>query len=364
MLHSEMMRGKPAIKAEFHLSLAIDLFDVMSIIKDSPHVEGLDQWVYASQAAFPESLKNELDIFYPLFIKTGAFSLRILRLSFDHPVHQQYTALLAWLDSLTADDIVQMIKPGLTLMLNKHLKQEDKVEIDLENVDQLRKALEWLPSDQLDRAIHLIHHPLEIKAMSVSLIQRFWDQYYRDEYERNLPLMQRSIAYHRSKEYGADLVSIFTSVTGRRPPEKLTSIEDVERLVFLPSCHIGPYVLQHRLEEMPTTSFLIYNCRPTAAPDGGEASPIQDLFPPLKALADETRLQILSILDDRELYAQEIVDQLDISQSAVSRHLKLMFTGGLLNMRKQESMRYYSINNERLAALAERLKSFRSKPES
>jgi len=61
------------------------------------------------------------------------------------------------------------------------------------------------------------------------------------------------------------------------------------------------------------------------------------------------------------LYAQEIVERLDISQSAVSRHLKLMLAGGLLAMRKQDNMKYFSINAETLAALAERLKSFRKK---
>ena len=86
---------------------------------------------------------------------------------------------------------------------------------------------------------------------------------------------------------------------------------------------------------------------------------IQDLFPPLKALADETRLQILSILNGRELYAQEIVDRLDISQSAVSRHLQLMVSGGVLNARKEDSMKYFSVNEEMLSALAGRLKRFR-----
>ena len=68
------------------------------------------------------------------------------------------------------------------------------------------------------------------------------------------------------------------------------------------------------------------------------------------------------MLDGRELYAQEIVDRLDISQSAVSRHLKLMVTGGLLDVRKVESMKYFSINQETLAALADRLQRFRPNP--
>ena len=45
----------------------------------------------------------------------------------------------------------------------------------------------------------------------------------------------------------------------------------------------------------------------------------------------------------------------------MSRHLKLMVTGGLLNMRKEDSMKYYSISEETLVALAEGLRRFRGK---
>ena len=90
-----------------------------------------------------------------------------------------------------------------------------------------------------------------------------------------------------------------------------------------------------------------------------EAIAIQDLFPPLKALSDETRLQILSLLNGRELYAQEIVEHLQISQSAVSRHLKLMLTGGLLTVRQEGSSKYYSIDEDTLRTLAEQLRQFK-----
>lgn len=90
-----------------------------------------------------------------------------------------------------------------------------------------------------------------------------------------------------------------------------------------------------------------------------EAPSVQDLFPPLKALADETRLQILALLEGRELYAQEIVERLDISQPAVSRHLKLMVVADVLRVRQEDNMKYYSVNEEVLAAIAERLRSFR-----
>jgi DNA-binding transcriptional ArsR family regulator len=203
---------------------------------------------------------------------------------------------------------------------------------------------------------------LEFKAQLISVLTRFWEQFYQKEYDSNVPLMVRSVEYHRRQTYIGDLATIFAAITGRRFPYEKMAHADVEKVIFYPSCHIGPYVYFGSCPDPEHVLRLHYNCRPTGTPEHEPTTPTtQDLFPPLKALADETRLQILSLLDGRELYAQEIVDQLDISQSAVSRHLKLMVTGGLLTVRKEDSMKFFSINTGTLAAAADRLKSFRGK---
>ena len=213
--------------------------------------------------------------------------------------------------------------------------------------------------DIVDRIIEIMHKPMELKTLFLSVVTRFWELFYRREYERCMILAERSVEYHRQRSHSADLVTLFTDVTGRRFPKDYGDHEEVERVIFVPSCHVGPYVMFIECEDARNTLMIHYNCRPTGTPEHEEALPINDLFPPLKALADETRLQILSLLVGKELYAQEIVDQLDISQSAVSRHLQLMVTGGLLDVRKQDSMKYFSINEEVFTMLANNLQRFR-----
>jgi DNA-binding transcriptional ArsR family regulator len=63
-----------------------------------------------------------------------------------------------------------------------------------------------------------------------------------------------------------------------------------------------------------------------------------------KALADEQRLRILRLLRGREMYAQEIVEATGIHQSVVSRHLSFMKAVGLVNARRQNNMKFFSIN--------------------
>jgi DNA-binding HxlR family transcriptional regulator len=189
------------------------------------------------------------------------------------------------------------------------------------------------------------------KRRLLAIIERFWDEVYAQEFEDNRALMERSVTYHRAQTYGPDFEDSFFSITGRLMPEQLVELmPTLRRVTLVPSCYVGPYVAysHHRRDLV-----LFYNCRSTPAPGMGDGTAI---YPPLKALADETRLQILGLLHGRELYAQEIVDQLDISQPAVSRHLNLMATAGILKIRREGNAKYYSVDAERLLRLAEALR--------
>ena len=79
------------------------------------------------------------------------------------------------------------------------------------------------------------------------------------------------------------------------------------------------------------------------------------LFPPLRAFADETRLQILSLLQEREMYAQEIVVAVGLSQSTVSRHLQLLQRTEVVTTRQTRGVKFCSINRVKGRAILEAL---------
>ncbi len=73
-----------------------------------------------------------------------------------------------------------------------------------------------------------------------------------------------------------------------------------------------------------------------------------ELIQVLKALADENRIRILSLLNAGELCVCEIEEILNIQQSNASRHLnKLKMTGLILSDKKSQWV-YYRINHEML----------------
>jgi DNA-binding transcriptional ArsR family regulator len=362
MLDINLIRERPALKVEFRPSLVADIFEGLSLVLDAPSIEGVDQWVYETHAALPAILKNDMEAVLVLINKSEIQHLWISQLPTEAPAHTDFAALITWLNAFPVEDYRVLIERAMTHMAECCITEETPA-ASLETIDILRATFgEKLSAAQLERAQYLVDNPAELKAQFIAVITRFWEQFYREEYQRCLPLATRSVAYHQQQSYNANFSTVFTAITGRRVPKDLGDYDHIERVVFIPSCHIGPYVMLHMCEECQNIIMIHYNCRPTGTVEHEktEEPMIQDLFPPLKALADETRLQILALLNEQELYAQEIVNALDISQSAISRHLQLMVTGGLLTMRKEESMKYFSINEETLATLAAGLLNFHS----
>ena len=66
----------------------------------------------------------------------------------------------------------------------------------------------------------------------------------------------------------------------------------------------------------------------------------------LKALADHTRLRILALLNLGELTVQELTHALNLGQSTISHHLKVLIEAHILLVRRQGTWGYYRLNPE------------------
>lgn len=65
-----------------------------------------------------------------------------------------------------------------------------------------------------------------------------------------------------------------------------------------------------------------------------------------KALGDEHRLQILRLLARQELSAGEILESMDIVQSTLSHHMKVLTESGIVSARRSGKWTIYSVNAE------------------
>ena len=63
-----------------------------------------------------------------------------------------------------------------------------------------------------------------------------------------------------------------------------------------------------------------------------------------KALGDEKRLRILSLLRQGERCACVLLEHLNLSQPTLSHHMKILCDCGLVNVRKDGKWSYYSLS--------------------
>ncbi len=64
------------------------------------------------------------------------------------------------------------------------------------------------------------------------------------------------------------------------------------------------------------------------------------------ALADPVRLCIVELMKVKELAVGDICERVDIHQSGVSRHLRILTEAGLVQMRPDGQKRLYSLRKE------------------
>ena len=77
-------------------------------------------------------------------------------------------------------------------------------------------------------------------------------------------------------------------------------------------------------------------------------------------LADSTRRRLLEVLREGESSVGALVERLQMSQPAVSKHLRVLRDAGLASVRKDAQRRIYRLNAEGLRELDEWLAPFRA----
>jgi len=78
-------------------------------------------------------------------------------------------------------------------------------------------------------------------------------------------------------------------------------------------------------------------------PDKETAAQIAELF---KAFGDPTRVEILSLLSQGERCVTDIVEGMDISQSAVSHQLRILKQMHLVKARREGKNMLYSLDDD------------------
>lgn len=348
----DLVEAPPTVNVGFDFSLPHDLFTTLSLIVKSAWRDGFSDWVYETTASLNQAERAEIATLTPFLAEVvrGADSPLAALLPTD-PAWRELPAFQAYL----ADGPLDFYR-GLVDRFVARLG-DTLPEIDPSTPEGVRQLIyarlaaeratrgEGVVFFDADLAFALTQEPVLVKTHLADLLTRFGPTY-QTCLTREGSLLKQALAYHRRQSYRGDIDDIFAAVTGRALPANWrAAIDQTTAVVFVPSPHIGPFFF---IVTTGTRTFVTFNARTVGPARQAEpATPeVVQLFPPLRALADETRLHILAQLQAGEQTQESLMVALGISQPAASRHLGLLERVGLLRVRRSLGVKYYSVNRD------------------
>lgn len=78
----------------------------------------------------------------------------------------------------------------------------------------------------------------------------------------------------------------------------------------------------------------------------------------IKALGDETRIEILEIIGKKEMNASDVAYKCTLTRSTISHHLQILKRAKILESRKEGKEIYYSLNMSTIKSLSQSLLGF------
>ncbi len=331
----------------FGLEPAHNVHHSQVLLARADEVSGFDEWVYRTAAEMtPDERKTHQLVMIGLFFATRPDA--------------SYATYPAFLDHLATLPPVVLRDRVMNAYIELAMHQEDEplptIDDILIDVNSFLRYLTRGFEDELifpdieRQAYTYLLDPPAMQQLIVGHLRHMWHKYLAVEWERVRPTLQKAVMAFQQIDFGTmSRVDIARHVLDRESPEDhfIHKIEEATQVTFVPSAHIGPYVSKTTADDH---LWVIFGARQPegAAEDYPELSRAEILVR-LNALADDSRLSILKLLSgEGEMRSQDIMQELDLSQSAASRQLTQLSATGLLKERRCSGAKCYALNEERV----------------
>jgi DNA-binding transcriptional ArsR family regulator len=357
----KLLVGRPKPAMEFIVSAPLDLVVTLVLVYRVPEMGAqADPWCIRTREQLGPELRQTLDSLYGCSGR-GIYFAEELLMAFD-PLspdrrNATYASYRAYLANQSPEWFVEALKRAIRRV------QEERRDIRPDPTGGDRAAWLRFVEPGLQRAdpaeiVRYAMNPAGLRAAVLSLYDTYEERFHAADLAAAAATLDGA-AERAERLHEAYLDEAFMDMTGYRlPPEIEDAGRAVERAIFVPCAHLGPF-LSYVL--YPPQLVVYFDAsRPLDRPVWQNGQVTEELavesdLAALRALADGTRLKIVSILREGELYAQEVVGRLGISQSAVSRHLSMLESAGVVRVRPANGMKYYAVNAVRLRQLADAL---------
>jgi DNA-binding transcriptional ArsR family regulator len=360
MAEMEIIAPEKVIQVEFSLEPAYNAMADLCLINED--LSGFSDWVYQTAAKLSpdQILANSL--------VCGAATMFL--------EGKPWSSFEAWLEHVKEfdpndmrDREVAYFLEMATKVLSAEGEEAPSVERFLGDREYFNSIVERVfahkgyecDEDECEMDFDLLNDPPARKEYILTYLQQMWDEHLKEEWERSLPMLRESVAAFNSLDFtGKSTNEILLQIIDRDSvPGKWDSmLEEIDEIIFIPSTHIGPFLLTLYVSEKAAR--VIFGARiPKGATVTSPALRRSELLMRLNTLADETRLHILELItQEDELGTKDIMERLGLSQSAASRHLRQLSVTGYLIEGRRDGAKYYRLNHDRIKDTTDAIETF------
>jgi len=196
--------------------------------------------------------------------------------------------------------------------------------------------------------------PDETRSMTADILERF-EAEVLGRGESTIDILERDAAEKRTLSATMSADRLIESATNGVAFEMQPQVSGV---LLIPSIVLRPWVV---ITEHGSLRIFVYsvsdehlNADPTAPP--------AYLVETYKALGDEKRLRILSMLAEGDLGLKEIADRIDLAKSTTHHHLRMLRSAGLVRIIISDTDKRYSLRRDGLPETARLLDAYLTPP--
>ena len=362
-LESDFILGPQKSIITVALEAMPNAFNSLVMLNNVDELSGLGDWVVRTAASLsPERRHINRLVFEGMF-----YAVQPDRRWPSFPAYINGLSALPG-DTLRERLLVGSSRPHGDKVPAKQPAEAAELVVALESADAYLAFLHrYFPPEAINVALetetyNLILDPAKMQALIAEHMREMW-RLLAPEWERAKPMLQEAVSafqnYDFTKQSPFEAAQLICGHDLQPWWEKFFS--ETRQVFFVPSAHNGPYLSKVISDQY---IWIFFGARlPDGARPGSSALSRSELLVRLGALTDDTRLQILALLSQsEELCAQDIMNQLDLSQSAASRHLRQLSAIGDLTERWRAGEKCYTLNRERVGDTFRALEQFLARP--
>lgn len=320
------------------------------------HLDSISEWIDRTARVLPPELSEQAE----LACRATAYAGE------DHDDFPEWLAALGERDpeELVQIELRHLIAKAVGMLGSGEVPPAEAIRNDRSThrklLERLAAAKEHdLTPEEIERDLRCFEDPESYHRELLSFLDRMWRGYVSAEWERVRPMIEDSVRAFRSVEITRTSAEAALKQVAQRdtvPEYYKEDLAEIDRLIFIPSVHIGPYMLA-----MPRSGKSMRLIVTARIPEGSTVHSRQlersELLTRLSALSDETRMQILELAAERgAVTSQDVMAALGLTQSSASRHLTQLSATGLLSKDASQKTKLYRLGSKRLDEVLQSLR--------